>query len=413
MFDLRHVVFVAPFFMPATVKFINGAAGLPGVALTVISQDPEDRIPAAVRQRLAGHWQVADALDPQQLVDGVRSIASVLGMPERMIGALEQLQVPLAQAREVLGISGLGVVASKNFRDKSQMKNRLSEAGLPCARHRLVGRAEQAWAFLTEVGYPVVVKPPAGAGGKGTWRLNSEQDMHQLLSQVALDPASPTLFEEFVSGTEYSFDSVVVDGQPVWHSISHYQPSPLEVMENQWIQWCVLLPRDISGPQYDAIRRDGFAAVKALGLITGLSHMEWFKLASGAIAISEVGARPPGAQITSLLSYAHNHDFYRAWPRLMIFDQFDPPSRDYAVGAAYLRGQSDHSGAQRVKHIFGLDQAQRRFGSMVVEAQLPQPGQLRSDSYEGEGYVILRHPETAVVEQALSELVRTIRVELG
>ena len=58
------------------------------------------------------------------------------------------------------------------------------------------------------------------------------------------------LLEEFVRGDEHSFDSVVVDGRLVWHSISRYLPSPLDVLEHPWIQWCVLLPRDIDGGEY-------------------------------------------------------------------------------------------------------------------------------------------------------------------
>jgi hypothetical protein len=46
-----------------------------------------------------------------------------------------------------------------------------------------------------------------------------------------------------------------------------------------------------------------------------------------------------------------------------------------------------------------------------VEARLPQPGQARGSTYEGDGYVIVRHPETAVVREALANLLRTIRVE--
>jgi hypothetical protein len=118
--------------------------------------------------------------------------------------------------------------------------------------------------------------------------------------------------------------------------------------------------------------------------------MEWFQLRKGRIAISEVGARPPGAQFTSLLSWAHDLDFYSAWPRLMVFDDFEPPARKYAVGAAYFRGQ----GRGRVRAIHGLDEAQRRFGHLVVEARLPRAGQAPADSYEGDGYVIIRHPDS-------------------
>ena len=404
----HHVIFAAPFFMDATLRFLRGSVRLSGVHITVVSQDPEQRLPDDLRTAIAGHWRVDDVLDPQQLVDAARGLARRFGQPIRYIAALEQLQVPLAIAREVLGIDGLSSEAAKNFRDKSRMKDVLQSAGVPCARHALVESRESAEAFIARVGYPVVVKPPDGAGGKATYRLERQEDLENWLSQFQPDVGRPSLFEEFVRGMEYSFDSVFVNGEPVWHSISRYQPSPLEVMENDWIQWCVLLPREIEGAEFDPIRAAGFAAIKALGLQTGLSHLEWFRLANGNVVISEVGARPPGAQISTLLSYAYNADFYQAWPRLMITGAFDPPRRQYAAGAAYIRGQ----GRGRVKHVMGVDEVQRRFGSIIVEAKLPQKGQPSSDSYEGDGYIILRHPDTDVVQDALLQIVSLIQVEL-
>jgi hypothetical protein len=216
------------------------------------------------------------------------------------------------------------------------------------------------------------------------------------------------LLEEFIRGEEHSFDSVFVDGNAVWCSISDYSPTPLEVMETPWIQWCVLLPRDIHGPRYEGIREVAVGALKALGMETGFSHLEWFRRADGSLAISEVAARPPGAQFTTLISYAHDMDMYRAWARLMVFGTFDVPERPYAAGAAYLRGL----GRGRVKAVHGLDQARQELGEIVVEAMLPEPGQPASGSYEGEGYVILRHPETEVVSQGLRRLVSLLRVEL-
>ena len=93
----------------------------------------------------------------------------------------------------------------------------------------------------------------------------------------------------------------------------------------------------------------------------------------------------------------------------MVFGEFAAPPRKYAVGAAYLRGQ----GNGRVKAIHGLDQVQREIGSLVVDAKLPTAGQVPTGSYEGEGFVILRHPETALVQQALQRLISLVRVELG
>jgi D-alanine-D-alanine ligase-like ATP-grasp enzyme len=404
-----HVIFAAPFFMDATLRFIAGASHLEGVDLTLVSQDPANKLPEGIRARLAGHWRVDDALDPARLVDAARHLEERFGKASQYIATLEQLQVPLAIARDKLGIGGLSVEAARNFRDKARMKTVLRDAGVPCARHALVGDTSAARDFAGEVGYPLVVKPPAGAGGKSTFRLDSDEQLMRFLADHPPQTGRPALYEEFVRGTEYSFDSVMVNGDLVWHSISRYMPSPLEVLENPWIQWCVLLPRDISNIEFDPIREAGENGLKALGLDTGLSHMEWFRLMDGRIAISEVGARPPGAQITSLLSYAHDIDFNRAWPKLMVFDEFEAPPRRYAAGAAYIRGQ----GRGRVRAIHGLDEAQRRFGSLVVEAKLPREGQPPSDSYEGDGYVIVQHPDTAVVESALSEIVKLIRVELA
>ena len=295
----------------------------------------------------------------------------------------------------MLGLPGHSAAVAQNFRDKAQMKDVLHSAGVPCARHRLVERAEEAHAFVAEVGYPVVVKPPAGAGGARTFRLDGAADLERYLSEYPPATRGVSLFEEFIRGTEHSFDSVLLDGQAVWYSISRYMPSPLEVMENPWIQWCVLLPRHIDTPEYASIRDVAFRALTALGMRTGLSHMEWFRRADGSVAVSEVGARPPGAQFTTLLSYAHDLDFYSAWPRLMIFNEFTPPPRVYAAGAAYVRGQ----GTGRVKQIRGLDQAQRELGHLVVEPNCPRRQSRRPATRRR----LHRPPRrTEVVEAALS-----------
>jgi hypothetical protein len=66
-----------------------------------------------------------------------------------------------------------------------------------------------------------------------------------------------------------------------------------------------------------------------------------------------------------------------------------------------------------VLRVTGVDRAQELVGRLVVEARLPQPGAPRSDSYEGDGHVIVRHPDTAVVEQAMKTVIETIQIQYG
>ncbi len=400
--------FVAPFLLPATARFVATAAQLPGVRLGVITTTPADRIPAELGQHLAGHWRVDDALDPRQISEAVSGLSRQLGPVQRLVGALEQLQVPLAQAREALGIPGMDADTARNVRDKSRMKTVLSAAGVPCARHRLVTEPGEALAFAEQVGFPLVAKPPAGAGAQATYRLDDIATLRSWLGALPPGPESPGLLEEFLVGDEHTFDSITIAGQTVWASISDYLPPPLEVLRNPWIQWTVLLPRELTDPRYAAIGDIGPAALQALGVHDGLTHMEWFRRPDGSVAVSEVGARPPGAQISSMLGYVHDVDFYRLWTELVILDRFTPPERQFAAGTAYLRGQ----GRGRVRAVHGVQELQRRIGHLVVESRLPEPGQPASSSYEGEGYVIVRHPDTEVVRDALREIVKGIRVEL-
>jgi hypothetical protein len=401
--------FVAPYLLDTTTRFVEAAASLPDTKLALITTEPADRLPPELKQHLAGHWRVDDPLDAGQIAWAVEGLSGSLGPVQRLLAVLEQLQVPLAQVREHLGIPGMDAVTARNFRDKDQMKTVLRAAGVPCARHRLAESAAAAGDFAAAVGFPLVVKPPAGAGAKSTFRLDDPGDLESWLDMAPPAPDRPALMEEFLTGEEGSYDSVMVDGEIVWDSVSNYVPTPLEVLRHPWMQWVVLLPRDINGPEYAGIRQVAPVALRALGLDTGLTHMEWFRRPDGSVAVSEVGARPPGAQITSMLCYAHDFDLYRAWAKLMIHGTFDPPVRQWSAGTVYLRGQ----GAGQVRAVHGVDRLPDWVAGLVVDSRLPSAGQPSSGSYEGDGYITVRDRETSMVTAALSEVLGVVRVELG
>ena len=401
-------VFVAPYLLEATTRFVMAAATLPGVRLGLVTCEPLDRVPPPLRNRLAGHWRVENALDPRQIADGVRGIAAQMGSVERLVGALEQLQVPLAEVREALGIEGMDVSTAHNVRDKARMKTVLREAGVPCARHALVHHPDEARRFAAEVGFPMVAKPPAGAGSQATYRLDGPDALAEWLAAVPPSNAVPALLEEFLVGEEHTYDSVVIDGHMVWASVADYQPPPLEVLRNPWIQWTVTVPRDTGGPEYAGIHQVAPAALRALGVRDALTHLEWFRRPDGSVAVSEVAARPPGAQLTSMHGHAHGFDIYRAWAELVVLGRFDVPERRYAAGTAYLRGM----GRGVVRAVHGLDELQRQLGHLVVEAKLPRQGQPAAHDYTGEGWIMVRDPDTNVVREALHRIINGVRVEI-
>ncbi|MFN9309297.1 acetyl-CoA carboxylase biotin carboxylase subunit family protein, partial [Gemmatimonas sp.] len=402
------VIFVCPFFSPAASQMIEAALRLTHIRLAVVAQQPLAELAPALSSRLVAHWQVADVTNADQLAGAVNAIAGAHGAVARCFAAYEQCQLPLAQVRERLGIPGLPAAAAHNFRDKARMKDVLRAAGVPVARHQLVHEAADARRFVHEVGFPIVVKPPAGAGAKATERVRTVAELEQVLQRYAPSAHDPMLAEEFLRGTEHSLETVSINGHAVWHSLTRYAPTPLEVLETPWIQWTVLLPREVDDPAYADIRAVGDRALRALGMTTGVSHCEWFRRPDGSVAVSEIAARPPGANMTTMISRANDMDFVGAWVRLMVDGTFTPPERRYAVGTAYLRGQ----GQGTVAAVEGLDQVQREWGHLICDYRLPHLGQSPTGSYEGEGFMIVRHPDTGVVQAALARIISTIRVVL-
>lgn len=404
-----RVVFVAPFFLDTTVRFIRAVAEQPGARVCLISQDPVEKLDGALRSRLFAHHRVADGLHHGQLIEATRALGQKMGGIDRLIGALEQLQVPLGAVRDALRLDGMGEAAARNFREKNRMKDVLRAAGLPVARHRLVSTVADGVDFAREIGGPIVIKPPDGAGGFSTYRAEDAADAQRILNSQRPSADRPLQCEEFVVGVERSFDVMSIRGRPLWHSLTMYDPAPLHVLRNPWIQWTVLLPRETDHPRWNEIRRVGVAALSALGMTTGISHMEWFERPDGSVVVSEIGARPPGARIVNLMGQAHDTDFFARWAEAMVHERFVPPETRFAAGCAYLRGQ----GEGRVVAVHGLDAAQRELGHLVAEVELPRIGAARASSYEGEGWVILKHPETRVVHEGLRRLISTVRVELG
>lgn len=405
---MPFVILAAPFFNAIATRFIETTLSLPDVQLGVISQDALDQLRPDLQSQLVGHWRVESLVDAGQLAHAARELGQQRGPIHRLFSGQEQLQVAVAQTREWLSIPGMDVETALNFRDKGRMKYLLYTHGVPIAHHRVVVAEQEAWQFAGAIGLPLVVKPLQGAGGASTFRADNAEALAHALKASPPSESNPVLLEEFILGTEHSFDAYTHGSDILWHSVSHYYPTPLDVLQTPWIQWRVVVPREVEAPLYNDIREVAAQALAALGMPTGICHMEWFRRRDGSLAISEVAARPPGAQFTTLLSRANDFDAVHAWVNLLVNDTFEAPERKYAAGAAYLRAQ----GSGRVREVHGLHQAYEEIGHLVTDVKLPERGQATSSSYEGDGYIIVRHPDTAVVDEALRYIVSVVRVEL-
>ncbi|MGF1508568.1 MAG: acetyl-CoA carboxylase biotin carboxylase subunit family protein [Myxococcota bacterium] len=399
---MRNVIFVVPFPTETSLRFLRATRRLEGVRLLgVVHTPPED--PSLFDSMV----RVEDPLDFDHLAEAVHGLKARFGPIHRLLGILEHIQVELAQLRAQFGVEGLSVEVAERFRDKARMKEAFRAAGLPTARFRVLRTMSDVRDFIRQVGLPIVLKPPAGMGCRATARVNRPDQVEPVVRALAPRPADTLLAEELVVGEEYSLETVTVLGQVCMQSITEYLPPPLKVVENPWIQWRVVAPRDIDGPAFREAHELGNRAIRALGMRSGLTHMEWFRRPDGSLAIGEIAARPPGAQIVRLTGLAHGTSLYRAWARAEVDDVFEGPwPRRHATGAAFLRG----IGQGRVIAVTGIREILDVLGDKIVEAQLPTVGAQKSGSYEGDGYILVRADGTEEVRAALKTIIETVRV---
>jgi biotin carboxylase len=415
---MPHVLFVAPKLLENTNRYIKAFSDLPGVKLSVVTEDPDTSVPPSIRPKLAAHYRVDSAQTSDDLVKAGRKIAKAVGPIDRLTGALEQLQMPMAEARDALGVEGMSAATARAFRDKDHMKDVLRAHGVPVAKSGLATSAAGLEKFVKDVGFPVIIKPQAGVGARETWRIESAADLRALAKKGVVPTAKrPLQIEEFVRAREHTCETVTVKGTPVWRSGTRYFPSPLEVLETPWVQYCVLLPREENDPTWTRFHPTNSKALAALfgsaaktAAGTAITHMEWFLREDGSALVNEVGARPPGVLIMPLMTIAHEADMIAKWAELIAFDRFTPLQRRYAAGAAFFRGQGE---GNKVKKVTGLDEAVAKVGPALVELRAPKVGAARGQGYEGEGWATVRSDSTDGAKHALRTLIETIQVRYG
>jgi formate-dependent phosphoribosylglycinamide formyltransferase (GAR transformylase) len=400
----RNVIFVAPFPTDPTLRFLRAASKLDDVRLLGVVHTPPSGEDAQLFHDVV---RVTEPLNLQDTIDGVEVLKRRHGEPHRVIGILEAMMVQLALTREHHHVKGTSSKTAELFREKAKMKDALRGAGLPVAKHKLLTSEADAYAFMEDVGFPMVLKPPAGMGSRSTFRVSTQEELLEALNGMRMTPDSPVLAEEMLRGIEHTHETITIAGKPVAHSFARYYPGCLEVLENPWIQWACILPREVDTPIHAKAKEAGIATIRALGLDDGMTHMEWYEKPDGTLAIGEIAQRPPGPQLCQMTGVVNDIDIYRAWARAVVDGELDAPwQRKYAAGTAFIRGM----GRGRVAAVTGVRETHEAVGPCLVEAKLPTIGAPKGDSYEGDGYVMVRHESTEKVKELITTIIETIKV---
>lgn len=395
-----NVIMISPGF-PVEQPFFTRGLARQGNDVIGLGDQNEHDLPEIARSSLAAYLQIASFADEGAVLGKVAQVASKVRI-DRIECTWEPHMVLAAKMREMLQLPGMTVEQTVPFRDKEKMKRVLDHHGIRTPRHVSTLSKDGVREAAARIGYPICVKPIAGAGSADTYRVDSNDHLEQVLP--LLGHVREVSVEEFIEAEEFTFDTVCVDGEIKLFNICRYRPRPLMGRSHQWISQQTIVLRDVLDPAYESGRKMGAAVIKALGFQTGFTHMEWYRKPDGEAVFGEIAARPPGANTVDLMNFANDFDIYEGWAEAVTKGTFSLPiSRKYNAGHIFKRAQ----GEGRIQRIEGLEGLLADYGQHICVVDLLPIGAMRRDwkqTLRSDGMIIMRHPDIGATMEILDQI---------
>ena len=267
-------------------------------------------------------------VDEGRLIDAVRRLQGGVWV-DRLEATIEAHVMAAAQAREACGIPGTRVHTTYLCRDKPAMKEVLRAAGVPCARSAAPrSRPTTCATFAADVGYPIILKPAAGAGASGADARQQADELERRSPAAASTTGRQVAVEEFVEGHEGFFDTIAIDGEVATSSSRTTTPTCSKRCGRGGSRRSSSRPTASMRPATTRYARWP-RVITRLGIGTSATHMEWFAGSKG-LYFSEIGCRPPGVRAWDLYTVANDMDIYREWANAIV----------HGASAAHHRGGS-------------------------------------------------------------------------
>ncbi len=404
------VLMFSPGFPAEMPYFTRGLAEV-GVRVWGLGDQPLPALPEVARHALSGYLRVPRLWDSKAVLHELRGWQEGPRTLDRIECLWEPGMMLAAELREALDLPGMRPHETLPFRDKGAMKEVLDRAGLRTPRYRRATNPREVEAAAEAIGFPLIIKPIAGAGSADTYRVGDAGELQTVLPRVRHVPEMSV--EEFIEGEEYTYDTIGADGNLFYENVAWYRPKPLIARSVEWISPQTITLRDFAAPTLRPGIELGRSVLQALGFRTGFTHMEWFLKPDGEAIFGEIGARPPGARSVELMNYGCDIDVFRGWAEATCHGRFSQEvHRRYNAAVIFKRAQ----GEGRIQRIEGLESILGHFGPHITCVNLLPPGARRRNWKQtliSDGYIILRHPDLGVTLAMADRVGSHLRIQAG
>ena len=175
------------------------------------------------------------------------------------------------------GVEMIGAKADaiKRGEDREIFKETMQKIGLETCRGRIVRSLAEAREVLAEIGLPAVIRPSFTLGGSGSGvAYNREEFDYKVQRGLDLSPVGEVLVEESILGwKEYEMEVMrdADDNAVVICSIENFDPCGVHTGDSITVAPAMTL----TDKQYQRMRDASFAVIRAIGVATGGSNIQF------------------------------------------------------------------------------------------------------------------------------------------
>jgi len=403
----KTVVMLSPGYPSEMAYFTRGLAAV-GARVIGVGDQPAHAVPEAAREALA-HYEHVSLADENAVLAALRGLARHVSF-DQVECLWEPYMLLAARIREEFGLPGMTIAQTVPFRDKEDMKRVLDAAGIRTPWHFRATSVAQIWEAVEQIGYPIIVKPIAGAGSADTYRVDSHEELSDVLPMLRHVPEVSV--EEFVDAEELTYDTVCAQGNVLFEHVLWYRPRPLQMRLHEWVSPVAISLKDLSVDYVADGKAMGRAVLAALGFENGFTHMEWYRKPDGEVVFGEIGARPPGARVVDLMNFNTDGDLYVGWAEAVVHGGMSKLTNRYNAASITKRAR----GAGRITGVTGLDPLLREYGDRVVVVDLLPVGAPRRDwraTTIADGIIMVRDPELQTVIEMTERIAAGVELYAG